>query len=250
MTHLPIRAVVFDMGGTIEDVYYDDEIRLEATRGLREIMVRYGVDPGLPVVELYGVVRKGMRKYKDWREQSERELPPERVWAEFVFPSRVFPPGQLEEVAEKLALYYDTHFSIRTMRPEVPGTLNALRDAGLRLGIISNILSRGQVPANLAAYEIDRFFQVVVLSSCFGWRKPNPRIFHEAARLLRLRPAECAYVGDTVSRDVAGSQRAGYGLSIQVKSFLTTKSDKPTDTARPDAVVENLMEVVHLVAPA
>jgi putative hydrolase of the HAD superfamily len=84
-------------------------------------------------------------------------------------------------------------------------------------------------------------------SSVFGWRKPNPRIFLEAARQLNLTPGECAYVGDTVSRDVVGARRAGYGLVIQIKSFLTAQSDRATDVEPPDAIVQDLMQVVALV---
>ncbi len=85
-------------------------------------------------------------------------------------------------------------------------------------------------------------------SSNFGWRKPNERIFLETARLLDVAPAECVYVGDTISRDISGARRAGYGLAIQIESFLTAKADKATDVAQPDAVVRNLMDIVDLVA--
>jgi putative hydrolase of the HAD superfamily len=87
----------------------------------------------------------------------------------------------------------------------------------------------------------------VITSSAFGYRKPNPRIFWEATRQMDLPPAACAYVGDTISRDVAGARRAGYGLSIQIKSFLTSRSDRETDVQAPDAVVRTLDEVVDVV---
>ena len=64
---------------------------------------------------------------------------------------------------------------------------------------------------------------------------------------MNLSPAECAYVGDTISRDVSGARRSGYGLAIQIKSFLTDKADKETDIEAPDAVIHDLIEVVGLV---
>lgn len=247
MTPTPIRAVLFDMGGTLEDVYYDDSIRLAAMPGLMEIMSKHGIDPGLPLPDLYAMVNSGMKKYGRWREESERELLPERVWPEFVFPDLNPPKERLAAIAEDLAFYYDTRFYKRSMRPEVPALLEALRAKGLRLAVISNIYSRGQVTYNLARYGIERYFEAVVLSSCFGWRKPHPSIFLEGARLLNLPPATCAYVGDTISRDVSGARRAGYGLAIQIKSFLTTKADTAQDTEPPDAIVQSLMQVVDLI---
>ena len=103
------------------------------------------------------------------------------------------------------------------------------------------------VAVKLAEYGIARYFDPILTSSNFGWRKPNERIFLECARLLGLPPAGCAYVGDTISRDVIGARRAGYGLAIQIKSFLTTKADKETDVEPPDAIIQDLREVLDVM---
>ena len=102
----------------------------------------------------------------------------------------------------------------------------------------------------LEEYGIAHYFDPILTSSNFGWRKPNERIFLECARLLGLPPAGCAYVGDTISRDVIGARRAGYGLAIQIKSFLTTKADKETDVEPPDAIIQDLREVVGVIRDA
>ena len=247
MNSKTIRAVIFDLGGTLEDVYFDDAWRLQATVGFREILAKHDLDPGLAIPDLYATLKSGMQQYQNWREETERELPPERVWGEFVFTHDNLPKDKFEPIGEELAFYWDKHFSQRTLRPEVPALLKALRERDFRLGVISNITSRGLVPYQLTEYGIRAYFQVVLASSVFGWRKPSARIFLEAARLLRLTPAECAYVGDTVSRDVIGARRAGYGLVIQIKSFLTAQSDRATDVEPPDAIVQDLMQVVALV---
>jgi len=150
--------------------------------------------------------------------------------------------------AEDITFFYETRFHIRSLRPEAPAALEALRAKGFRLGVISNIISRTMVQAKLEEYGIARYFDPILTSSNFGWRKPNERIFLEAARLMGCAPAECAYVGDTISRDVSGARRSGYGLAIQIKSFLTDKADKETDTEPPDAVIHDLMQVVDLVS--
>jgi putative hydrolase of the HAD superfamily len=247
MTPVEIRAVIFDLGGTLEDVYYDDDLRLKATPGFREILAKHDLDPGLSIPDLYAVITAGMKKYGAWREKTEQEMPPEQVWNEFVFTNQGWPQEKLAAIGEELAFYWDTRFSHRVLRPESPAVLHDLRERCFRLGVISNILSRGMVPFKLDEYGLTRYFQVVLASASFGWRKPNPHIFLEATRLLDLPPAACAYVGDTVSRDVIGSRRAGYGLVIQIKSFLTGMADKASITEQPDAVVQNLLEVVDLV---
>jgi putative hydrolase of the HAD superfamily len=251
----PIRAVVFDMGGTLEDIYYDDASRLEATRGLRALLVDRGLDPGLPLPGLLAAVLSGLKAYQEWREKSEVELPPERVWADYVFADHPGPQERprdwdlrLAAAAEEISQYYENHFHARRLRPEAPAALAALRERGLRLAVISNIISRQAVQKNLAAYGVAHYFDPVVTSAGFGRRKPNASIFLEAARLMGLPPAACVYVGDTVSRDVVGARRAGYGLVIQIKSFLTERADRAAADVPPDAVIRDLMQVVGLVA--
>ena len=242
-----LRAVAFDLGGTLEDLYYDDAIRREATRDLQRFLSERGLDPCLPLPELQATVLSGMKAYQDWREKPQVELPPERVWTEFVFPNHGLPKNRLMAAAEDITFFCETHFHVRTLRPKAPAALAALREQGFRLAVISNIISRRMVQVKLEEYGIAHYFDPVVTSSNFGWRKPNERIFLETARLMNLSPAECAYVGDTISRDVSGARRSGYGLAIQIKSFLTDKADKATDIEAPDAVIHDLMQVVGLV---
>jgi putative hydrolase of the HAD superfamily len=256
MALIPIQAVVFDMGGTLEELYYDDASRLEATRGLRDLLRGLGLDPGLSVPELKETVLQGMGAYQAWREVTEIELPPERVWMEYVLPDHGLPRERLAAAGEEIASFYETHYHVRSLRPEAPAAVEALYREGFRLAIISNIVSRRMVPCKLEEYGLGGTFDPVVTSSEFGRRKPNAQIFLEAARLMQLPPAACAYVGDTISRDVIGARRAGYGLAIQIRSFLTDKVDRepgtgPEDlrTMVPDAVIFDLMQVIPIVCP-
>ncbi len=246
----PVRAVIFDLGGTLENVDYDDELRAAAAGDLQRLLRAAGLDPHLPTPELAATIRAGMRAYTDWREAHEVELPPERVWAEYLLPDHGLSREKLAAAAEELTFFYETHYFRRSLRPEAPAALAALAADGRRLAVISNIMSRGIVPRKLAEYGIAGYFDPILTSSVFGWRKPNERIFLECARRLGLPPAQCAYVGDTISRDVSGARRAGYGLAIQIKSFLTARADRETDVAPPDAVVGDLREVAAVVAGA
>jgi putative hydrolase of the HAD superfamily len=243
----PIRAVVFDMGGTLEDLYYDGASRVEATRGLHRLLIERDLDPCLPLPDLQATVLTGMKAYQEWREESEMELSSERVWTEYIFPNHSLPKDRLIANAEDLTFFYETHFYVRSLRPEAPALLDALHERGLSLAVISNIISHRVVRYCLEQYGIEHYFNPVITSAGFGWRKPNARIFLEAARLMNLPPFACAYVGDTVSRDVIGARRARYGLAIQIKSFLTDKADKDTHVQSPDAIIHNLMQVVGLV---
>lgn len=49
----------------------------------------------------------------------------------------------------------------------------------------------------------------VIASGELGVTKPDPRIFHAAARAFDVAPAQCAYVGDRVRTDAVGAHDAG-----------------------------------------
>ncbi len=55
------------------------------------------------------------------------------------------------------------------------------------------------------------------------------------------------YVGDRFEYDVVGARRAGFGLAIQIKSPVSAQAKCDADES-PDAVVEDLMQVVDVVA--
>jgi len=116
---------------------------------------------------------------------------------------------------------------------------------GLKIGIISNVNSRGQVPQNLSEYNIEHFFDAVILSSEYGRRKPDPSIFHHAARLAKAPTSACLHVGDRISRDILGAQKAGFGCTVQIQhDFNQGEEDKG---AEPDYVIDDMREILSII---
>ena len=69
-----------------------------------------------------------------------------------------------------------------------------------------------------------------------------------ALHQLRSAPEESVYVGDTVSRDIIGSKRAGFAAAIQICSKLTREKDAGIRRAwEPDYVVEDIYDVYPTV---
>lgn len=240
-----LQAVFFDMGGTIETFGYTQELRLEATDLLRQKLLQAGIDLHLNNEELYRTISKGLESYKRWSIQYMEELPAARVWSEYILLDRDINREKLAEIAEDLALLIETRFYQRAMRPEIPEVLRAIKQMGLKIGLISNVNSRGQVPANLKEYGIIDYFYPIVLSSEYGLRKPDPAIFHYAARLANVPTSACVYVGDRVVRDIEGARRAGFGLAVQIRHDFQHGED---DTgAVPDAVIDNMTELLDIL---
>jgi putative hydrolase of the HAD superfamily len=244
-----IDAVLFDMGGTIEDIRYDDGMRMSAARTVIAYLAERGIRLDASPEAVFASIRNGSLDYRAWSERTLQEAPARRVWREWYLRDYGLSESAIDRVADGLAVIWETEFHSRALRPEARETLESLAARGYRLGVISNTSSEEQVLGTLNHYGIRDFFSCVCLSCVSGIRKPDPRIFREALSLLGAAANRAAYVGDTVSRDVSGAKAAGYALAFQIRSFMTDSRDGalPPGCPKPDYVVGDLLEVVSIL---
>jgi putative hydrolase of the HAD superfamily len=105
-------------------------------------------------------------------------------------------------------------------RHPIPGAAEAvatIRDAGIRVGVVSN--AEGHVADDLAAAGFDGLFETVIDSTRVGVRKPDPAIFSFALDSLGMAPDEVWYVGDSLLFDFGGAANAGLGEFVLVDPF-------------------------------
>lgn len=244
-TGMTIKAVFFDMGGTIETFRFDREMRHKATPALNSLLVSKNIDLNLKENELFALITSGLDRYHKWAIDSLIELPPNRVWKEYIlvdFP-KFFPI--LDQIGEELMYWIETNYYERALRPEIPEVLENLQKMGLMIGLISNVCSLSQVPENLRKYGIIQYFDTIVTSSGYGRRKPDPSIFHYAAFIAKIPTSQCVYVGDRIARDIIGSHKAGFRLAIQIiHNFDHGERD---EGAQPDAVIHSMDELISIV---
>lgn len=78
------------------------------------------------------------------------------------------------------------------------------------LAVISNFPHSGPIYEGLEKTGIIKYFKFIIISSDFGFTKPHPSIFHEAAKRLEVNPNEILHVGDDWVCDVLGASNAGF----------------------------------------
>lgn len=240
-----LKAVFFDMGGTIETFRYTREQRIAAVPAIRECLSRTGIIPTCSDVTLADMITSGVTEYSRWNMITNVELKPAEIWATYFLKDLNLTPADLEPIAKELAFLYETRLFTREMRPEIPEVLEEIKKMGLKIGCISNTQSLQQVPYSLKCYGIDSYFDPVVLSSEYGRRKPDPAIFYHAARLAQVPTSACIYIGDKIDRDILGAQRAGFRAAIKIHHIYD--NGEPDEGAEPDAFIENMSELLPLI---
>ncbi len=90
---------------------------------------------------------------------------------------------------------------------EVTATLEALKEAGFILGVVSN--RTRPYDEVLDKFGLSMYFDCVIAAGVVAAWKPEPEIFRHALKELGLQAKEAIYVGDNYYADVIGAQRAG-----------------------------------------
>jgi len=120
--------------------------------------------------------------------------------------------------------------------------LSRLREAGLRLGIVSNLAwgSGSVMRRHLEQHGLIEFFEpeALVFSDEVGVLKPHPAIFHAALNALGAAPEDAAHVGDLKLTDVAGARELGM-ITVRYAGV----ADDPTDAPDADYVVRDYAEL-------
>jgi len=116
--------------------------------------------------------------------------------------------------------------------PEVPGSLRRLRDAGLRLGALTNS-TLAVAEAQLRHADLDRYFERILSADMVRRLKPQADVYRLAARAFAVDPAAIRLVA-AHSWDVAGALRAGCAGAF---------------VARPGMTLDPLFEAPDIVGP-
>jgi putative hydrolase of the HAD superfamily len=144
------------------------------------------------------------------------------AYLETLFLEAGVPPGRMGEVRTCLARLHGELHLWSGIAEDTHRALSRLRDAGLKLGVVSN--SDGRVEEALEAAGLRGYFDVVVDSALAGVEKPDPAIFRAALDALGVSADEALYVGDLYEVDVLGARAAGMSAVL-----LTAPGAPPPD---------------------
>ena len=117
--------------------------------------------------------------------------------------------------------------------------LATLVERGFELGVVSN--GCGNVEKLCADFGYTRFLSVIVDSRRVGFFKPDPAIFLYAAEKLRGDPGSMMMVGDSFERDVRPAKQAGMKTAW-------LQGTEPQECPDPELVDVHLRKLADLPA--
>lgn len=213
------HSVTFDLDGTLLDTIAD------LAEGCRLMLDELG-EPPRTQDEVHSFVGKGMAVLV------ERCLTRERA------PS-----------ADRLAVAIESfkrHYTVVNGRhtriyPGVLEGLQAWRDGGLRLGVVTN------KPAQFTEALLERmglagYFDVVVSGDTTAFKKPHPEPILHACHQFGVEPQRNLHVGDS-KNDIEAARAAGCAAFCVPYGY---NEGAPVDSAECDALVSDLLAAYRL----
>jgi len=239
-----IQAILFDINGTLIDIQ-TDEGNEEIYRGISHFLTYQGM-----YVHRWDVRDQYFRLMDEQRSASGEAFPEFDVvelWREFLRrrpeASHALPPEKLRWMPLFLAEMYRgiSRFRLQ-LYPEVKNVLEELQPR-FKLAAVSDAQSAWALP-EMRAVGIDAYFDPIIVSGDFGFRKPDKRIFEAALRGLNLPPENVLFVGNDMYRDVYGAQQFG----LKTLYFSSNQGRKTAEGVEPDYIIYQFVELRKAIA--
>ena len=103
----------------------------------------------------------------------------------------------------------------------IKGFLKFLKEKNLKIGIVSSA-ARKNIEKVLKQKKLKEFFDVVISAEDVKRHKPFPDPLLKAAKILKVKPKECVYVGDSKYEMLAASKAGMIGIGI-LTSFYSAE---------------------------
>ena len=245
-----ITTVLFDLGGTLHSVIKKPDSMQRFAARLIARLSDYGIILDVSPEALAVSLHENGEAYKHESERTRRELPSAVIWNDWYLKEFHIGEQRLEPIAEELSFLYDYDRLTLMRKPRLSEAIEALHAMGIRMGIVSNIISTSLVPHMLNEYGIARYMECIVMSSEVGIRKPDPRIFEIAMQKMGVCAEETCYVGDTISRDVLGARNANLGAVVRINNPSIAHRDaafRGPDAPEADFVISELYELPDII---
>ena len=239
-----IKGIIFDINGTITDIrtneWHDDVYRVISNLLSYEGLL---LDP-TTVKDLYFQIMKEQRAAHAERHP---EFDAVAIFHEIVTRhatdfTRSLSPEKLAQIPLLLA---ETYRAASRFRLQLyPGVVDTLRLLQPKYHLAA--ITDGQVAyalPELNAVGLTGYFDPIIVSGSYGYRKPDERLFTTILTAMKMLPSEVLFVGNDMYRDVFGGQKAG----IKTVFFKSNQGMQEKAGVQPDYIIYNFPELLNAI---
>lgn len=239
-----VKGIIFDVNGTLSDIH-TNEWHDDVYRVVSNLLSYQGIPLHANIVkDLY------FRLIKEQRTASAEAHPEFDVTSVFREIVRLhatdFTRGLQNNRLEQLPRFLaEAHRAASRYRlelyPGVAATLRQLRSK-YRLAVVTDAQSPWAVP-EMNAVGLSGYFDPVVVSGDFGYRKPDRRLFKAALAAMEMDAAEVLFVGNDMYRDVHGAQKVG----MKAVFFKSNQGTQEKAGVKADYIIYEFPELLNAI---
>jgi putative hydrolase of the HAD superfamily len=231
-----LQAVLFDLGHTLMDWIWDDDLLVAGHKAGLEAIGQASDAAAAALTSRY----LDEAQLSDWEAVEEVEYP---ALARTML-AEVGVQVDDDELIRFLDAEHAAWAPARKVGSMSEALLDSLRDRGLKTGLVSNAWDpRWLLVRDLEEMRLLERLDAVVFSSDVGVRKPRPEIFRRALEELGVEPERCVFVGDRLEADVKGAADLGM-TTIQSMWFRAEESE---DGIEPDYRAFTMVDVLRII---
>lgn len=237
---MKIKGILFDVNGTLVDIK-TDEGKKEIYESICRLLAYQGILIGRDELKtLYFQIMKRQLKSSN---ENHPEFDAVSIFREIINLKREkytdtisdeklnIMPGIIAELyrgmsMEKLRLY-----------PGVISTLDKLKKH-YSLAIVTDAQSAYAIAELNQAGLLD-YFNPIIVSGDYGYRKPERKLFAKAIESLKINANETVYVGNDMYRDIYGARELG----IKTVFFVTETGEKSYKDTEADYVIRDFSDL-------
>jgi putative hydrolase of the HAD superfamily len=230
-----IDAILFDLGHTLMDWTWDDDLLVAGHRAGLEAVGGYSEAAAEALTSRY--LREA--QLHDWEAVEEVEYP--RLVRTML--GEVGVEVDDDGLVRFLEAEHAAWAPARRVASMSEALLDSMHDRGLKTGLVSNAWDpRWLMERELAAMGLLDRLDAIVFSSEVGVRKPRPEIFYRVLDELEVEPERCVFVGDRLEADVRGA--AALGMTTVQAMWFRAEEDEGVE---PDFTAFTMVDVLTVV---
>jgi len=242
---MDLRAVLFDINGTLIDIETDEGME-EVYRAIGHFLLYQGISMRRwEVRDLYFQIMK-----EQFAASTEKypEFDVVQVWREILQQRNAgaglpLPQRKLEQLPLVIA-ELQRGVSRKRLKcfPGAGAALDRLKQRYL-LAAVSDAQTAYAVP-EICAVGLHGYFDPIVVSGDYGYRKPDERLFWAALDKLEVQAQQAIFVGNDRYRDIFGARQLGMRTIL----FSPSGDSAPSPAeVEPDYIIYSLADLPQAV---